>query len=258
MEGKTGVFLVAAAQDAAGAARLKAPCVRLHYRIAPGGMLQRAQTPFSGKGGLLGVYEAAGLAEIRPEKLARDLQAECGKRGFSGVVLDLEPQGEGEEQLEALCAALARAHVAHFVPERSAPLAPESSVICSAAVSGGSFGELVEELCQRYGPRRVCLDLVRMCSDFTMPSYSPDGSPLSWQELEALRDKYQAEGFFSPELCAKYFTYRKENGSAHFVLFDDGDTALQKLRIAREKSVGSVFFLFSEWHDEAKNIFASL
>ena len=258
MEGKTGVFLVVSPSDGTGAARLGVPTVRLQYRIGSGGVLQRAQIRFDGKGGWLGICDAPGLEDVQPEKLARDVQAECVRRGCGGAVLDLRPTGTGEGKLEALCAALHRLRVPCCVPESAARLAPEGKVLCSAAVSGGSFSELLDDLCGRFGGERVCLDLVRMCSDFSMPSASPDGEPLTQRELDDLRRTYRTEGFFSPELCAKYFTYRRDNGGAHFVLFDDGDTVLRKLSAAREKGIFAVFLLYSEWQEEAKEIFAGL
>ncbi|MBQ7492705.1 MAG: hypothetical protein IJT76_09020 [Clostridia bacterium] len=259
MEQKTRGFLVAVARDAAAAARTGVPCVRLCYRIAEGGALQRAQAPFSGRGGLLGVYEAPGLSDVQPEKLARDLQAECSRRGCGGVVLDLEPhEGGSRAKMEEVCAALAKLRVNHCVPESMAALAPQGRVVAPAAVSGGSFDELLGDLCGKYGASRLCLDLVRTCSDFSMPSYSPNGQPLTCEAFHALQETYRAQSFFSPELCAKYFTYRKDNGSAHFVLFDDADTAAAKLRAARRREIGAVFLLYSEWGSTAKEILAGL
>ena len=257
MEGKTGLFLVVTAGEEAGAARMGLPAVHLQYRIGTGGVLQRAQGNVGSRGGWMGIYDAPGLDALQPDKLARDVQAECARRGYGGAVLDIRPHGTGQEKLADLCAALRRLHVPCCVPESAAALAPESGVLCSAAVSGGSFSELLDALCDRFGAGRICLDLVRMRSDFPMPSARPDGQPLTEDELAALRSRYHGDGFFSPELCAKYFTYRKENGSAHFVLFDDGDTAVQKVRAAREKGIGSVFLLYSEWGGEAKEIFAA-
>lgn len=247
MHKKTDVFLVATAPDLPSAQREKLPCVRLIYRIGESGALQRAQISLTGRGGLLGIYEAPGLSLCQPERLARDLQAECARRGLSGVVLDLEAVGESADIVEAICAALARLQVPHFVPEGLHACAPEGKLILSAAVSGGSFAQLLDTLCQTYGAERVCLDLARVCADFSMPSYSPDGAPLSPEELDALQKTHRAEAFFSPRLCQKYFTYRKQNGSAHFVLFDDADTAAQKLALAEERGIGTVFLLYSEW-----------
>lgn len=46
--------------------------------------------------------------------------------------------------------------------------------------------------------------------------------------------------FFSRELCARYYTYMNRDTGAHFVLFDDGDTMLRKVEVARQAGV-SVF-----------------
>ena len=73
---KTKGFLVAAAQDARAAESTGLPCVCLYYRIGEKGGLQRAQLPIAGRGGLLGVYDGAGLGACQPDRLARDLQAE--------------------------------------------------------------------------------------------------------------------------------------------------------------------------------------
>ena len=127
-------------------------------------------------------------------------------------------------------------------------------VIAPAAVSGGSFQQMLEALVSRYGAERLCLDLVRTCSDFPMPSYDPDGKPLSPPEFRQLQELYRPQSFFSPQLCCKYFTYRKQNGSAHFVLFDDEHTAAQKLSAIGDMGIGHVFLLYSEWGKEAKSL----
>ena len=255
MAEKTSAFLVAAAPDARAAERLGLPCVCLYYRIGETGALQRAQTALTGRGGLLGLFEAPGLSLCQPEKLARDLQAECTRRGFSGVVLDFYPQEEALPALERLCAALHRLRVPLWVPEELAERAGAGCmIIAPAAVSGGSFRELLEALIHRYGRENLCLDLVRCRSDFSMPSHDADGTPLSAEAFQALQDTYHPQSFFSPQLCCKYFTYRKPNGSAHFVLFDDVHTAGQKLSAIREAGIGAVFLLYSEWGAEAKTL----
>ncbi|MBQ4578179.1 MAG: hypothetical protein IJA84_03855 [Clostridia bacterium] len=256
MAEKTRGFLVSAAPDARAAEGLGLPCVCLYYRIGESGTLQRAQVSLTGRGGLMGVFEGAGLIAAQPEKLARDMQAECARRGFSGVVLDFVPEEEAAlSALERLCAGLRRLQVPVWVPEALADRAGEGSlVIAPAAVSGGSFSDLLDALAERYGSERLCLDLVRCCSDFPMPSPDPDGTPLSPAAFRELQEQYRPQSFFSPQLCCKYFTYRKPDGSAHFVLFDDLHTAGQKLAAIRERGIGFVFLLYSEWGAEAKTL----
>ncbi len=255
MPEKTKTYLAVTAQDARLGEGLGLPCVCLYYRIGENGSLQRAQLPLTGRGGLLGIYDGGGLAAAQPEKLARDIQAECSRRGFGGVVLDFSPAADQTAALEGLCAALRRQQIRIFLPENLANLGGEGAiVIAPAAVSGGSFAQMLEALIGRYGAENLCLDLVRGGSDFPMPSYDPDGRPLAAAEFAQLRETYQPQSFFSPQLCAKYFTYRKQDGTAHFVLFDDADTAHQKLEAITAAGVGYVFLLYSEWGREIKSL----
>ncbi len=251
---KTKGFLACTAQDAPAAQSLGVPCVGLYYRVGDRGALQRAQVNLAGRGGLMGIFEANGLPAAQPDRLARDIQTECSRRGLGGVVLDIAPPAEALPALESLCGALERLQVRYFLPEALAGRGEKAIVIAPAAVSGGSFGEMVDALLNRYGPERLCLDLVRCCSDFPMPAYDPDGKALSPLEFRQIQEVYQPQAFFDRRLCCKYFTYRKQNGSAHFVLFDDGQTAGAKLQLLCDKGVGWVFLLYSEWGREAKGL----
>lgn len=252
---KTKGFLAVTAQDARLGEALGLPCVCLYYRIGEKGTLQRAQLSLSGRGGLMGIYDGGGLSAAQPDRLARDIQAECTRRGFGGVVLDFRPAEEALSRLESLCAALRRLQVRFFLPEELAGYGGEAAmVVAPAAVSGGSFQQMLEALISRYGPERLCLDLVRTCSDFSMPSYDPDGKPLSPPEFRQLQELYRPQSFFSPQLCCKYFTYRQEDGAVHFVLFDDADTASAKLERIRQAGIGQALLLFSEWGRQVKAI----
>ena len=81
MPEKTRAFLVVAAQDAAGAERTGAPCVRLCYRVGENGTLQRAQMSMTARGGLMGIYEAPGLAAGQPEQEQGTAGAQLGAHG---------------------------------------------------------------------------------------------------------------------------------------------------------------------------------
>ena len=252
---KTKVFLAVTALDGPKAQGTGLPWVCLCYRIGETGSLQRAQLQLPARGGLMGLYEAPGLGLCQPEKLARDIQTECTRRGFGGVVVDFSPSVEQLSRLESLCTALQRLQVRVYLPRELAHLGGrEAMVVVPAAVSGGLFSELVEALCQQYGPQRLCLDLVRCCRDFPMPTYEPDGRSMTVRELTELQQKTGAQSFFSRELCCKYFTYRQEDGSMHFVLFDDVDTAHAKLEWIRRAGVSQVFLLYSEWGKEAREL----
>ena len=141
------------------------------------------------------------------------------------------------------------------VGERSDPIS--GAVVKDLGVQGDIAGMDTRPLVDFSNPEKnagLCLDLVRTCSDFSMPSYDPDGKPLSPPEFRQLQEFYRPQSFFSPQLCCKYFTYRKQNGSAHFVLFDDEHTAAQKLSAIGDMGISHVFLLYSEWGKEAKSL----
>lgn len=251
---KTKVFAAVTARDVGAAQSLGLPCLGLFYRIGENGALQRARISPPGRGGLLGLYEAPGLETCQPDRVARDIQAECARRGLEGAVLDLSAPGELWPRLEALCAALRRLQVPLWVPEELAPAAgPGAVIICPASVSGGSFDSLLEALCARWGRENLCLDLVRACRDFAMPAGDPEGEALSPAAFQQLVEEHRAQCFFDSALCCKYFTYRRE-GAVRFVLFDDLSTAAEKLGRIRRAGIGRVCLLYSEWGRDIKTL----
>lgn len=256
MMDNTRVFLAADTHDAAAAERTGLPCVYFCYRIAAQGTLQRALLPAAAKGGLLGVFDTAGLAECDPGRLAHELHAECTRRGYAGAVLDGTVGTAALPMLSALSQELRRAGVVHYVPAELLPAAPGARAIVSGAVSGGSFPVLLDGLCRRWGAGNIALDLQRTRSLFTMPSWSPEGKRLDAAELNALLAQQQPSIFFSDELGCKYFTFRQD-GQARFVLFDDADTAAFKLNEARRRGLPAVFLLWSEWGPAAREIAAA-
>jgi hypothetical protein len=253
MAEKTRVYLASDARGLSAAEGQGLPCVYLFYRVGDGGALQRAQLPAAARGGLMGVFEAPGLADADPPKLARDMAGECARRGYAGVFLDLAPAPQTVTPLAALSQELKRLRVVHYVPVSLLAAAPGARAVVPGAVSGGSFAALLDELCARWGADNVALDLQRMRSVFDMPSFSPEGRALPREEFDALLGRCRPSVFFSPELGCKYFTCR-ENGRAQFVLFDDADTAAYKLGLARQRNLPAVFLLWSEWGPLAKEI----
>lgn len=249
---KTKLYAAVTARDASEAQGLGLPCLGLFYRIGENGVLQRARTGGQGRGGLLGLYEAPGLDICQPDRVARDVQAECARRGLEGAVLDFA--GGDASRVEALCAALRRLQVPVWVPEELAPAAGAGAVIiCPAAVSGGSFDGLLEALCARWGRENLCLDLVRTCREFPMPSADPEGVPLSPAHFRQRLADSGAQCFFDGTLCCKYFTWR-QGQEMRFVLFDDADTAAEKLSRIRKAGIGRVCLLYSEWGRHIKTL----
>ena len=117
-----------------------------------------------------------------------------------------------------------------------------TGVVLEPVLSAAALNALAE-LCRRFGAQRLALDLACVRADFSLPAPYGDGAALSAQQLAALRG--QRPVFFSPELCARYFTYG-EGGMTHFVLFDDADTLRRKMSLAAELGIGTGFLSLPE------------
>ena len=88
--------------------------------------------------------------------------------------------------------------------------------------------------------------LRRAREDFYLPAAKGVGHPISQGELERLRRQLEPSVFFSPDLCARYFTYMSRETGAHFVLFDDGETLAKKRALALELGITRFFLLYPE------------
>ena len=106
----------------------------------------------------------------------------------------------------------------------------------------------LSRLSARLSARGMALDLERVMMDFPLPCPSGCGTPLTREELLALREKHPSSVYFSRELMAKYFTYSAGNGT-HFVLFDDAETLRQKVKLAQNLGIQTAFLMFPEISD---------
>ncbi len=255
MSGQIHTYLVTTAQDAKAAEGLGVACAYLYYRVGEAGLLQRAQLPITAKGGMMGVYDGGGLHRADPQALAQSIVLECKRRGYHGVILDIEGETGLYQLMQQLSAHLAERGIVHVVPLSMAHAAPHAKILIPSAISGGSFVEMLQSFSARFGASNLCLELVRSCNDFVMPSFSPQGVALSPTDFSDILRKHSPIPYFSREMCSKYFTYRTD-GQAHFVLFDDAATAAQKIVLAREHGFFAAFALYSDWGAEGRDIVA--
>ena len=181
----------------------------------------------------------------RADALCRAIAAECAKRGFRGVLADFEthPCSDRPAFLSRLSARLSTQGITLYCP-LSLP-AEGAILLVGTGLSGGSLRALLEESVCRYGAERLALDLERVMMDFPLPCPTGCGTPLTHEELLALREKHPSSVYFSRELMAKYFTYSEGNGT-HFVLFDDAETLQQKVRLAKSLGIQRAFLMFPE------------
>lgn len=221
------------------------------YRIGKGPHLLRAGGTAPARGGLMAVDCVGMEGGGAPGPLCDEVTRECAGRGFLGVVCDFERRGDPflEQLLRELGERLSHRGWRLFIPEWYAHCAPHGHIMISSALSGGSLTRRLEEAAERYGRQRVTLAIQRVAEDFFLPSPKGSGTPLGRQELKELMERLEPSVFFSNELCARYFTYMSRENGAHFVLFDDGDTILKKLRTARGLGISTAIAAYDEVDD---------
>lgn len=222
------------------------------YRIGGDSTLLR-QNSMQAKGGLLAVSDRGAPRVEDPEALCAAVLRECNRRAFRGVVLDFEeaPRRDLAAFVQTLEKALQSSQKALYLPERYAEAGGNTILLLCTAISGGDYTQRLREAADRYGgAKRLALDVQRLRMDFALPAPTGEGTPLTDEELRRLTDREQPAVFFSPSLCARYFTYARD-GQAHFVLFDDAETMNRKVKIAASLGFSAAFFMWPEVRDIA-------
>lgn len=248
------VYLVAEPRDLRSAMGRSRHIACAAYGIGPEGRLTR-QRLGRAQGGLMALHDRDCGPIRAPVMLCRDIWAECASRGFGGVLADLEqpPSPDRVRFLQRLSQLLTQNGRQLFVPEHYGGDVPQAAVVISTALSGGCLRERLEEARCRFGPR-LALDLQRLRMSFPLPCPTGEGCPLTGEELHGLLQGQRSEVFFSRDLCAKYFTCPWED-NARFVLFDDGETLGEKLRLGRELGITAGFLLYPEVADLPQELF---
>ena len=209
------------------------------YRLGRGGHLYRTGGPVPARGGLMVVDAPEPDSAANCDLTCQQILRECGARGFSGVICDVAPHPFTRGLVARLDELLGRRKIPLYVPESLGEHTQQALVLISSALSGGSFTDRLEQACGQFGgPGRVALQLDRVAEDFSLPSPSGCGTPLTRQQLaDQLNDRATCV-FFSNDLCARYFTYMSGQTDAHFVLFDDGGSLRKKLQMAHRQGIG--------------------
>ena len=211
------------------------PLGHMAYRVGPGAHLLRANIPLNMRGGLMVIDNSGFDGQGEPGTFCQQVLRECNGRGYQGVILDFEGHphpflGQITKQLGAL---LPHRGWTLYVTEAYADFSDRAKVILPSALSGGSFTQRLAEAAERYGAQRLALGIQRSAEDFTLPSPSGSGTPLSREELAQRLNSRGAAIFFSDDLCAHYFTYMSRQSGAHFVLFDNAGSIRKKIKIAQ-------------------------
>lgn len=247
------IYLAVTPDEARDAARFHRPLAHVAYRIGPESSLLRASLLLQTQGGLLCISGQDSPAVEDPAALCQAVLRECGRRNYQGVLLDLEgpPRPDREPFLRQLEETLKARKLPLYLPEDHA-LSPTGAVplICTA-LSGGNFRQRLQEAAAHWGGAgRLALDVQRVRMDFRLPAPTGEGTPLTEEAFQALLREERPAVFFSPDLCARYFTYTRD-GETHFVLFDDAGTLRQKLNTGASLGYSAAFLMWPEVRDLA-------
>lgn len=248
-------YLLTPPHQAVQAQALGLPLAHMAYQLDRQGRLVQAG---NGQGGLMlvGVPEAP-ESSADPSQAVREILALCGKRGFLGVILDLEtpPTPYLARFIRGLDQGLAKARKGLFLPEAYSAYSQRAFLYLSSAISGGSLEARLKEAAETYGPQRLTLSLHRTCRDFFLPSPDGQGRAMTREELRRRMDRLEPRVFYSPQLCARYFTYMSRETGAHFVLFDDGKTLRKKQELALSLGIQRFFWVYPEVEDLCDELF---
>ncbi len=255
MQSSIKTFTVAMGRDLPAARNLGFPCADLICTVHRGA-LQLTGRP-SGHGGLLGFYLTAEthIPALRP--ITQNLAAIAGRCRCQGILLDLSEDDHGMALAARLSPPLIQMGFDVYLPVTLGAADDRTRLILPSAISGGSLQGMLEHFTNLYSPGRLCLELVRTRHDFPIPSPDPTGILLSAQDFTRLHST-AGQHFFSPHLCANYFTYQDTAGKPRLVLFDNAETARQKLDLARSCGLYAFFALYAEWGQEIGEIFGSV
>jgi len=224
------------------------------YRIGPDSeLLRQGGGP---RGGVMSLSDREAAEISDPGPLADAVVRECLLREFSGVLLDFEgPPSPGRRALaEALLPRLTVRRRRLWAPEPCAP--PGAETLVNTALSGGNLSDYLRSAQARLNGH-AALDVQRLRMEFPLPCPSGIGRPLSGEELGALLEKHRPSVFFSQGLCARYFTYAP-GPEIRFVLFDDAETMLLKLRTAASLGIAEAFLMYPEVSDLLPRLAAGL
>lgn len=220
------------------------PLAHMAYQLDETGQLCQAPLPPHGKGGLMLVgVPTSPAGQCDPRRAVRDILTVCQGRGFGGVILDLEqpPTRFLSQLICGLEEGLTQRKRTLFLPESYGNYSDRASIYLTSAHLRRFFAAAVGGGHRHLRPPPAGSRLRRARDDFFLPSVKGQGRPISQETLERLQRRLNPSVFFSPDLCAHYFTYMSRETGAHFILFDDGESLEKKRTLAQELGISRFF-----------------
>ena len=250
-------FLIVSPSDSQAASGYHRLLAHAAYRIGEDSSLLRRNLPLQSRGGLLCISDRNAPLLRDPHTLCSGILRECSRRNYQGILLDFEKPLTPDRVafIRQLEQALRSARRTLYLPESCADIAPGAVGLICTALSGGTLEQRLTDAIEHRGhAEQLALYVQRLRMDFTLPARSGEGVSLSREVFQALLQREKPSIFFSPELCARYFTYT-QNDTLHFVLFDDTETLRRKVALGSALGFSSAFFLWQEIADIADSLF---
>ena len=179
--------------------------------------------------------------------LVAELAAECSIFGYRAIFAAVTDSFEknNAKLFETLGAQLSRYGISLIVPISYAPFCENVAFCASTSISGGSLREYLDSLISNINGVPFYLEHPLTQIRFTMPSLTGDGMSITRSELSEILERQEVQAFYSPELFLNYCTYR-QNGTPHFLLFDDTRTLQAKIELGQTLGVAGQFLLYRE------------
>lgn len=252
MDRKFKIYLAASARDAHRAAELGSVSL-MAYKLGQGFHLYRTVLPAS-QWSLMDV-DCTGFTGYGPHRLLiGELMEECSARRCGGIVMDIgeKPNPSLLAFLSSLDRAASSRGVNLFLPLRFGEAAPEAVLLVPAFCDRGSLRDMLHRIREGRSGRRLSLVIDSACTEYPFPSSNAAGRALSREEFDTIRSRHRAVARYSRELCASYFTYT-DRGRTRMVLWDDGRSVEDKLRLAASLGYDSAFLYFPHLEAMGKN-----
>ena len=131
------IYLAVTPAEAQEAARFRCSLAHVAYCIGPDSTLLRQNLLLQTRGRLLSVTDRDAPFIASPEHLAAAALRECGRRGYGGVLLDLEQPPAPARLAFAQALAKRLAPRPRYVPEGFASVPGAGALGCPARTGGG-------------------------------------------------------------------------------------------------------------------------
>ncbi len=241
-------YIIYRAAEATGAERLPLLRGRLSY-IAEGSRLLAEKLPDGALGDMMIV-----ASENGDEHIAAAIYDEYRRRKYSSVFLDIDghPSAEAQVMLDNVAEALVRRVGRVFIPEIFSEYCTCATPVATCAVTGGIITEYLERIVGAH--RRLAVSIPRISADFSMPSDCARGHELTRAEVLQIKNRYDCDVYYSPQMMTNYFTYSPARGECRFVLFDDARSISEKIKLAKSFGISDIFLSWREISDIADDI----